>query len=489
MWLLIAIVACLVRVSSSCEFDPSSPLETGIVCRLTKPAALVLNEQTTQVIRAAFRHASIPDINGEKSVRFLGKVTYGLANIQISNLTIDSSEVDLIEDDVINIVIRNVSVSLKGTLNYGYGAWFVNVEQSIDFEIYSSTDLVINNKLTCMNNRAAADTSDCYLTFHKFVLHLHGNKEPGWINQLFTDFISFTVKLVLKSQICKEINYVANLLASFIQDRAEDFLRDRDIGVHIDITAFPVTKANYLETHHKGSLAYKNISVPYNSSMYSPSLLTQNRMLYFWFSDHVLNSLGLASFLDNRLVLLLTGHELQEILKDENESHQEILQQIFQDSSNSSTAKVWSLAPPTISVTPRGTCVTSAIAVQLPKIYFETDVIVTVQAFYENKTLRLHVQESRVQIKNVVSSLQISQEEDQKDDTIQEFLTKAVTHYGIPEVIRRLELALTSLMDSKGLYLFELTNPEVVPHEGYLIVQMDFAFPHHLLIDFLKKSM
>lgn len=34
-------------------------------------------------------------------------------------------------------------------------------------------------------------------------------------------------------------------------------------------------------------------------------------MLYFWFSDFVLNSLSLAAFLDERLELTITGEELK----------------------------------------------------------------------------------------------------------------------------------------------------------------------------------
>ncbi|KYO27029.1 cholesteryl ester transfer protein isoform C [Alligator mississippiensis] len=43
---------------------------------------------------------------------------------------------------------------------------------------------------------------------------------PGWLKRLFMDFISFTLKLILKHQVCKEINYLFQLLAVFIQDTA-----------------------------------------------------------------------------------------------------------------------------------------------------------------------------------------------------------------------------------------------------------------------------
>ncbi|XP_075694803.1 cholesteryl ester transfer protein [Rhinoderma darwinii] len=492
MWPVILFSIYFLRISSACEFTPSSPQETGIVCRVTMPAALVLNEKTSEVIQAAFRHASFPNITGEKSVRFLGQVTYGLTNIQVSNLSIENSEVELKEDDAVEIMIKNVSASFKGTLNYGYGTWFVKVEQSVDFEIFSSTDLQVNTKLTCGNNRVAADTSDCYLTFHRLILHLHGNRHPGWFKQLFTDFISFTLKLVLKSQICKEINYVANLLADFIQEKAENFLSHGDIGVNIDITSFPVIKENYMESYHKGLLAYKNLTVSYKASTFSPSVLTDNRMLYFWFSEQVLDSLVRAYFLDQRLVLTLTGSELKDIFKDDDaESHQEILQEILQEHPvNHTAANVWSLTAPRIEVTPKGTIVTSFVAVQIntpssADLYFETEIVTAIQASYADKTLMLHPSDPLVHIQNVRSSLSVSLNTEQ----MSQFLQTMVSEFGIPAIVKRLEPALTSMMDSKGLNLFKIINPEIIPHEGYLVVQLDFGFPHHLLVDFLKNTL
>ncbi len=39
---------------------------------------LAVNEKTTKVIEAAFQHARYPSVKGEKSMLFMGKVTYGL---------------------------------------------------------------------------------------------------------------------------------------------------------------------------------------------------------------------------------------------------------------------------------------------------------------------------------------------------------------------------------------------------------------------------
>uniref|UniRef100_A0A8C4Y1H7 Cholesteryl ester transfer protein n=1 Tax=Gopherus evgoodei TaxID=1825980 RepID=A0A8C4Y1H7_9SAUR len=338
--------------ADACMDGCQGPSKTAwLLMLLTRGADLILklNQQTAQVIQAAFRHATYPDISGEKSMAFLGKVAYGLTNIQINDLSIENSEVDFKEDDAIDIAIQNVTASFKGTLSYGYtGAWFVKLTHSIDFEIESSIDLQINAKLTCAKGWVAADTSDCYLIFHKLTLHLQGDKQPGWLKQLFTDFISFTLKLVLKGQVCNEINSLAQLLADFIQDRAANFLQDGPIGVDISLASFPVIKANYMESHHKVKGQYRSL-----------------QLLFY--------SVNVFDFQDDR--------------------------------------------------------------------------------------------------------------------SLRHFLQKIISVAGIPEVISRIEPALTSLMNSKGLNLFEIKNPEIITKEGYLIIQLDFDFPHHLLVDFLKKTL
>lgn len=39
---------------------------------------VAVNEKTTKVIEAAFQHARYPSMEGEKSLAFVGKITYGL---------------------------------------------------------------------------------------------------------------------------------------------------------------------------------------------------------------------------------------------------------------------------------------------------------------------------------------------------------------------------------------------------------------------------
>uniref|UniRef100_A0A8K9X085 Cholesteryl ester transfer protein, plasma n=1 Tax=Oncorhynchus mykiss TaxID=8022 RepID=A0A8K9X085_ONCMY len=297
-------------MSRSCLEPASAYRFTGAVCRLTYPAAVVLNEKTTKVIQAAFQHAKYPSISNEKSILFVGKVKYGLANLEIHNLSIGRSEFELIAGEGIEIAISNVSAVFKGTIQYGYGSWLVNVGHSVDFEIDSHIDLGINPKLYCGKGKVAADTSDCYLTFHKLDLLLQGDREPGWLKRLFTNFITFTVKLVIKSQICKEINNVANILADFIQERAEQFLSDGDISMDIGVTSAPVITSNYIESYHKGLAKYNNMTAVINESVFDPSQLTEDRMLYFWISDEVFNPLITAAHQDRRFVLNISGLEL-----------------------------------------------------------------------------------------------------------------------------------------------------------------------------------
>ncbi|XP_071020183.1 cholesteryl ester transfer protein-like [Oncorhynchus clarkii lewisi] len=223
--------------------------------------------------------------------------------LEIHNLSIGQSEFELKPGKGTEIAISKVSAVSKGTIQYENGSWLVNVGHSVDFEIESHIDLGINPKLYCGKENVAADTSVCYLTIHKLSLLLLGDKEPGWLKRLFTDFITFTVKLVIKSQICKEINNVANILADFIQERAEQFISDGDISMNIGVTSAPVITSQVWPN-------YNNVTAVVNASVFHPSQLTEERMLYFWISDEIFNSLITASHQYGRFVLNVSGLEL-----------------------------------------------------------------------------------------------------------------------------------------------------------------------------------
>lgn len=72
-------------------------------------------------------------------------------------------------------------------------------------------------------------------------------------------------------------------------------------------------------------------------------------------------------------------------------------------------------------------------------------------------------------------------------ESVQSFLQSMITTVGIPEVMSRLEAVFTALMNSKGLSLFDIINPEIITRDGFLLLQMDFGFPEHLLVDFLQS--
>lgn len=480
--------------SQACLQDPASAYRfTGAVCRLTYPAAVVLNEKTTKVIEAAFQHARYPSVKGEKSLLGIGAVKYGLDNLEIHNLSIGGSEFELHPGEGISMEISNVSAVFKGTIQYGYGSWLVNVQHSIDFEIESQIDLGINPKLYCGEGKVAADTSDCYLNFHKLRLHLQGDKEPNWLKKLFTDFITFTVKLVVKKQICKEINKVANILADFIQDTAEHFLSDGDISVDIGVTAVPVITANYIESYHKGLTNYNNISAVINDSVFNPSQLTENRMLYFWLSDQLFNPLLSATHRDGRFQLRLSGAELTELLNTSlSSSMPESIRTCLLES-GSPELRVWSSSAPHLKTSTSGTSIWAKASGQLhcgsqgtPALFFQMNVVMDVTASYADKRLFLKGNTSEIFILQAELLLQNGQ---LLDEAQQEFLREAVEKIGIPKVLSVLEIELTRVLDKQGTNLFDIFNPEVLPQDGFVVVQMDFGFPHHLLVEFLKKTL
>lgn len=61
----------------------------------------------------------------------------------------------------------------------------------------------------------------------------------------------------------------------------------------------------------QGHFVYKNISEALPLPAFSPTLLGDTRMLYFWFSEQVLDSLAKVAFQDGRLQLSLAEAEFR----------------------------------------------------------------------------------------------------------------------------------------------------------------------------------
>ncbi|XP_019733695.1 cholesteryl ester transfer protein [Hippocampus comes] len=476
--------------SHGCLRDTNSAYRfTGAVCRLTYPAAVVLNEKTTKVIEAAFQYARYPDVKGEKSMPLLGKISYGLENMEIHNLTIGQSSFQLLPGEGIAMEISNVSAVFIGTLHYEYGSWLVNVAQSIHFEIESQIDLGINPKLYCGQGKVAADTSSCHLNFDKLRLHLQGEREPNWLKKIFTDFVTLTVKLVIKGQICKEINKVANILADFIQERAEQFLSDGDITVDIGVTTAPTVTAHYIESYHKGLTKYNNTSSVIRDSVFNPSQLTENRMLYFWISDQVLNPMMAAAHQDGRFRLNITGAELIELFKlNVTTAMPDFLRKCLVETSHPEL-RVWSSSVPYINTSTFGTTVWAEASGQLwcesqETLFFKTFITADVTVSYVNKHVSLHGKSLQADVLRAELYQSPLGAQAQLD-----FIQEALMKIGIPKVLSVLETEITRLLDKQGLYLFDIYTPEVLPLDGFVIIQMDFGFPHHLLVDFLKMTL
>ncbi|TNN52169.1 Cholesteryl ester transfer protein [Liparis tanakae] len=509
--LLLSLPVC--GASRGCLKDPESAYRfTGAVCRLTYPAAVVLNEKTTKVIEAAFQHARYPSVKGESSLLFIGKVLYGLDNLEIHNLSIGRSAFELHAGEGIALEIGNVSAVFKGTIQYGYGNWLVNFGNSIDFEIESQIDLGINPKLYCGEGKVAADTSDCYLHFHKLHLHLQGNKEPNWLKRLFTDFITFTVKLAIKGQICKEINKVANILADFIQDQADEFLSSGGISVDIGVTAAPVINANYIESYHKGLTNYNNTTAVINGSVFHPSQLTEDRMLYFWISDQVFNPMVSAAHQDGQFQLNISGPELTtstiqtSIIQTSTIQTSTIQTSTIQTSTiQTSIIQTSTIQTSTIQTSTIQTSMIQTSMIQTSTIQTSTIQTSTIQTSMIQTSM---IQTSTIQTSMIqtfmiqTSTIQTSTNQTSMSQTSfvsvkdcpgkwRHFLIHMVdvvidvtASYAEKKLfLRALEIELTRLLDKQGTNLFDIFNPEVLPQDTPYSSETTLLESQDLLLD------
>ncbi|XP_013856457.1 cholesteryl ester transfer protein [Austrofundulus limnaeus] len=158
----------------------------------------------------------------------------------------------------------------------------------------------------------------------------------------------------------------------------------------------------------------------------------------------------------------------------------------------SSELRVWSSSVPVLSTFPSGTRVWAQVSAELycggqtaPTLCFQTNVSVEVTVSYSDKKVFLHGKPLQI----LVLRAELPTQNQQLNVDTQEFIREAVEKIGIPHVLSVLSVEFTRLLDKQGTHLFDIFNPEVLHRDGYVVVQMDFGFPHHLLVDFLKKTL
>ncbi|XP_041046635.1 cholesteryl ester transfer protein isoform X1 [Carcharodon carcharias] len=486
----------LSAASLSCDRgSPASSMHsTGIVCRFTKEAGLVFNQETSDVIQAVFRHASFPNIEGKKSVLLLGTVSYIFKNLQINNMSVEKSDADLSDEKGILISIQDVAVAFKGTMNYAYSNWLLNLNHSLDFQIESQTDLNLALTLACDNGRIAVTISDCLLNFDKLVLKIQKHKEASWIQRLFTDFVSFTLRHIVKGQICTEIHKMANLLADFTLYQAALFIQDGEIASSIELTTDPVITSGYIESRHKGSVSYKNSSVSQKPSAI-PVERVETRMFNLWVSEPVINSLLFAAYQDDRLTLKLTDSDLLKLFEDGGSKNQpNILQQMIPGvPMRNLMIKLGPLRPPVILFKRPGTIMQASIYVEVDvlssnndshiALYLEMDSETIVLASYAERKIHLQPSSSLWAIKVVNSNPAITLNENKAKRYLEAFFSTG----GLEKIISYIEFYVTALLDKKGLRYFNITNTLMETDEGYVTIATDFGFPRHLLENFLQN--
>ncbi|XP_038662799.1 cholesteryl ester transfer protein [Scyliorhinus canicula] len=486
----------LAAASLSCH--PGSPApsmqRTGIVCRLTKEAGLVFNQETSDVIQVTFRHASFPNIEGKQSILFLGSVSYIFKNLQIDNMSVEKSDVNFSDEKGILIAIKNVAANFRGTMNYAYSSWLLNLNHSLDFEIESQTDLNLALTLACDNGRIVVTVSDCLLNFDKLMLQIQSHNQTSWIQQLFTNFVSFTLRHTVKGQICAEIRKMSNLLADFTLYQAAQFIQDGEIATSIELTADPLITSRFIESWHEGSVSYKNSSVTQKSSAI-PVERVETRMFNLWVSEPVINSLLFAAYQDDRLTLKLTDGDLLKLFGDrESDKQPNILQQMIPGiPMHDLMMKLGPLRPPVILFKPLGTVMQASIAMEVnvlsssnntdTALYLEMDSETIVHASYAERKMCLRPSSNAWAIKVVRSNPVIAL--DQND--VEHYLEAFFSIGGLEKIISYVEFYITSLLDKKGLHYFNVTNSVMETNEGYVTIATDFGFPRQLLENFLQN--
>jgi len=259
---------------------------------------------------------------------YANQVGAGILNQEIRNLHIP----DIDEGDIKARQIRITSfgppaytygLSPSSGLSWGFNGASINMEAKVQgtkrivFKITKTFDVKlsasgVNIQLSAKFGRQPTGqpniaSAGCQVSIAKLDLHISGGI-LGWIVNLFRQKIANKLKSEAESKLCE---VARNFLLNSANAKLATFPVRVELGKYFDLdyglTADPTTTAEYLEIAVKGRISLRGSTAV---SPYSPTPLAsstpENKMMFLWFSDKIVNDLGYFAKISNLTTMTLT---------------------------------------------------------------------------------------------------------------------------------------------------------------------------------------
>lgn len=250
-------------------------------------------------IQQRLKTIKVPDFSGTQEVSPIGKVQYSLSNMQIVDVGLPKSAVDLVPGTGVRLSIGNAFISLHGNWRVKY-LRIIKDSGSFDLKVDAltvTTSIAIKSDET---GRPTVSSVNCAANVGSASIKFHGG--ASWLYNLFKNFIDKALRNALQKQICPLVADAVSDLNPQLKTLNVVAKVDQYAEIEYSMVTSPTVSSSSIDLSLKGEFYNigKHQEPPFSPAAFSlpPQI---NNMLYLGLSAFTADS---AAFVYNRAGLL-----------------------------------------------------------------------------------------------------------------------------------------------------------------------------------------
>ncbi|XP_075951871.1 bactericidal permeability-increasing protein [Anarhichas minor] len=266
----------------------------GVKVKLTAKGLEYGRQLGMASIQKKLKTIKVPDISGTQKVSPIGKVRYSLTNLQIVEVGLPTSALDMVPGTGVRLSISQAFLRLHGNWRVKY---LRIIKDSGSFDL-SVSDLTITMSIAIKSDETghpAVSTVDCAATVGSASIKFHGG--ASWLYNLFKKFIDKALRNALQKQICPLVADAVSDLNPQLKTLNVVAKVDQFAEIEYFMVSSPTVSTSSIELGLKGEFYNigKHQEPPFSPAAFSLPPQTNN-MLYIGLSAFTANS---AAFVYN----------------------------------------------------------------------------------------------------------------------------------------------------------------------------------------------
>uniref|UniRef100_A0A8C9Z4Z9 Bactericidal permeability-increasing protein n=1 Tax=Sander lucioperca TaxID=283035 RepID=A0A8C9Z4Z9_SANLU len=268
----------------------TSGTNPGVEVKLTEKGLEYGRQLGMASIQQKLKTIKVPDISGSQEVSPIGKVKYSLSNMQIVDVGLPKSALDLVPGTGVRLSIGNAFIQLHGNWRVKY---IKIIKDSGSFDL-NVNDLTITTSIAIKSDetgRPVVSSVSCAATVGSASIKFHGG--ASWLYNLFKNFIDKALRNALQKQVrANQTLFLIITLPFWVVAKVDQYAE-----IEYSMVSSPTVSSSSIDFSLKGEFYNigKHQEPPFSPAAFSlpPQV---NNMLYIGVSVFTTNS---AAFVYN----------------------------------------------------------------------------------------------------------------------------------------------------------------------------------------------